>query len=338
MKLAPMLAKVSADINLRSHDGSGSHDRQLHQALPFRIDDRMGPESSTRKSAMAKHNRRVMDNCMNKVELPARSGYSHIDQTRDPMAYVRKLDERATSDFWQVMKSQMFALLDIHAGDHVLDVGCGTGDDVRALAQAVGPCGRAVGVDSSTTIITVAQQRAANSGLAVEYYVGDVQHLEFPNESFDCCRAERVLQHLVNPQQALTEMVRVARPGARLVVVEPDYGATKIAGGDPGVTRKLIDHRCAHYQSGRIGMILSILFKRLKLINVAFMPVQVVTTHIGDEGEKLLLENYVEPAIAASVVSEEEGTRWIKDLKAAERAGGYRHALTLFLVRGWKPG
>jgi SAM-dependent methyltransferase len=333
-----MREEVSEDISMSSHEGSVGYDRKLHQVLPFRVEDGIGPESSTLNSVMAKHNSRVMDNCMNQAELPARSGYSHIDQTRDPMEYVRKLDERAASDFWQAMKSHMFALLDVHVGDHVLDVGCGTGDDVRALAQAVGPCGRAVGVDSSTTIITVARQRAANSGLAVEYYVGDVQRLEFPNESFDCCRAERVLQHLVNPQQALAEMVRVARPGARLVVVEPDYGATQIAGGDPGVTRKLVDRRCAHYQSGRIGIKLSILFKRLGLMNVAFMPVQAVTTNIGDEGEKLLLENYVGPAVAASVVSEEEGTKWIKDLKAAERAGRYRHALTLFLVRGRKPG
>jgi SAM-dependent methyltransferase len=275
---------------------------------------------------------------MNKQELPAGSGYSHMDQTRDPMEYVRKLDERAASDFWQAMKSHMFSLLDVHAGDHVVDVGCGTGDDVRALAQVVGPGGRAVGVDASTTIIAVARQRAANSGLAVEYYVGDAQHLEFSDESFDCCRAERVLQHLVNPQQALAEMVRVARPGARLVVVEPDYGATQIAGSDPSVTRKLVDHRCAHYLSGRIGMILCMLSKRLGLMNVAFMPVQAVTTNIGDEGERLLREKYVEPAIAASVVSEEEGTKWIHDLKAAERAGSYRHAITLFLVSGRKPG
>jgi hypothetical protein len=72
-------------------------------------------------------------------------------------------------------------------------------------------------------------------------------------------------------------------------------------------------------------------------MHVAFMPIQAVTTSIGDEGEKLLRQKYVAPAIAASVVSEEEGTKWIQDLKAAERAGSYRHAITLFLVSGRKP-
>jgi hypothetical protein len=43
---------------MSSHEGSGGHDRKLHQALPFRVEDGIGPESITLKSAMAKHNRR----------------------------------------------------------------------------------------------------------------------------------------------------------------------------------------------------------------------------------------------------------------------------------------
>jgi hypothetical protein len=62
LKLAPILEEVSEDIRMSSHEGSGGHDRKLHQALPFRVEDGIGPESITRKSAMAKYNTRVKGN------------------------------------------------------------------------------------------------------------------------------------------------------------------------------------------------------------------------------------------------------------------------------------
>ena len=59
VKLAPILEEVSEDIGMSGHEGSGGHDRKLHQALPFRIGGGIGPESITRKSEMANHNSRV---------------------------------------------------------------------------------------------------------------------------------------------------------------------------------------------------------------------------------------------------------------------------------------
>jgi hypothetical protein len=57
LKLAPILKEVPEDISMRGHKGSGSHDRQLHQALPFHGGGRIGPESIILKSEMANHNR-----------------------------------------------------------------------------------------------------------------------------------------------------------------------------------------------------------------------------------------------------------------------------------------
>lgn len=108
------------------------------------------------------------------------------------------------------------AQLERHDDVHLLDVGCGTGDEVRALAHAVGPRGRSVGVDASAVMVAEAQHRHAASGLPVAFVVGDAQHLAFADASFDRCRAERVLMHLDDPERALAEMRRVVRSGGRL--------------------------------------------------------------------------------------------------------------------------
>src|SRR6266536_2840402 len=59
LKLAPILEEVPEDICVSGHEGSGGHDRKLHQALPFHPEDGIGPKSITRKSEMANHNSRV---------------------------------------------------------------------------------------------------------------------------------------------------------------------------------------------------------------------------------------------------------------------------------------
>src|SRR6266571_6762632 len=59
LKLAPILEEVPEDICMSGHEGSGGHDRKLHQALPFHVGGGIGPESITRKSEMANHNSRV---------------------------------------------------------------------------------------------------------------------------------------------------------------------------------------------------------------------------------------------------------------------------------------
>ena len=59
LKLAPILEEVPEDICMSGHEGSGGHDRKLHQALPFHVGGGIGPESITRKSEMANHNSRA---------------------------------------------------------------------------------------------------------------------------------------------------------------------------------------------------------------------------------------------------------------------------------------
>ncbi len=253
------------------------------------------------------------------------------------MKYVRRLDLQGANPLWQEIKSQMLTLLDVREGDRVLDVGCGTGDDVRSLAKFVGVNGRVIGVDSSTTMIQEAKKRSEKLSLPVEFYVGDAQNLKFPDNSFNCCRVERVLQHLDNPQQAVAQMVRVAKSGARIVVVEPDYGTISIDGGHSVITSKLIACRCNHFRSGRIGMLLPLLYKRLELEKIDVKLTKVVRTNLDDQHEQFLRHKYIEPAIALDLISASEGKQWIEDLKQADLKENYRYAFNLFLVCGYKP-
>src|SRR5690349_3072435 len=73
------------------------------------------------------------------------------DIWRDADAAKDFLDQAAAE--LAAAKEQLDAMLRVRPGSHVLDVGCGTGNDVRALAARVGPPGRVVGLDSSEQLI-----------------------------------------------------------------------------------------------------------------------------------------------------------------------------------------
>ncbi len=83
-----------------------------------------------------------------------------VDRATDPSAFVSYLDTVTTLETVQRMKQRTYDLLQVREGHHLLDVGCGLGDDVRALAQQVGTAGRVVGVDCSETMVAEARKRA----------------------------------------------------------------------------------------------------------------------------------------------------------------------------------
>lgn len=268
---------------------------------------------------------------------PARSGFSSVDRTSDPAAYVRRLDSTGAHEFWRMVKRRMATLLDLHEGGHLLDVGCGTGDDVRELARLVGATGRAVGVDASATMIAEAWQQARGANLPVVYRQGDACRLDFPDQSFDGCRAERVLQHVADPRQAVAEMVRVARSGARIAIAEPDYGTLRIDGADQTMTDRVLSRRCDHFLSGTIGRQLPGMCKDLRLTDMTVRLLAMTCSDITREGETGVLRKYLAEARAAGVVSGEEGAAWLADLRQAGVEGRYRRAVTIFLVSGRKP-
>src|SRR6266446_11003676 len=70
LKLAPILEEVPEDICMSGHEGSGGHDRKLHQALPFHVGGGIGPESITLKSEMANHNSRDIDTTTSSLQYP----------------------------------------------------------------------------------------------------------------------------------------------------------------------------------------------------------------------------------------------------------------------------
>jgi len=103
------------------------------------------------------------------------------------------------------------------AGD-VLEVGCGTGVITEELAQLGA---NVVGLDIDPAMLIFTSQRETHA----IYVQGDGHALPFPDRAFDAVVCHYLLLWLAQPERGVREMVRVTRPGGRvLACAEPDYG------------------------------------------------------------------------------------------------------------------
>ncbi|HXZ43200.1 MAG TPA: methyltransferase domain-containing protein [archaeon] len=110
-----------------------------------------------------------------------------------------------------------FSLGPIHAGESVLDLGCGAGFDSFFAGQLVGLKGQVVGVDLSPEMLAVARAAQAEAGSPqVEFCQAPVEALPFPDASFDIALSNGVLNLVPDKPAALREILRVLRPGGRL--------------------------------------------------------------------------------------------------------------------------
>jgi demethylmenaquinone methyltransferase/2-methoxy-6-polyprenyl-1,4-benzoquinol methylase len=119
-------------------------------------------------------------------------------------------------------KRRLVRLAQITPGARALDVCCGTGDIALLLAQAGA---EVTGLDFSEPMLEVARGKIQNSKLETRnprFVRGDAQQLPFGDTTFDIVAVGYGLRNLVSWETGLQEMVRVAKPGGRLLVL--DFG------------------------------------------------------------------------------------------------------------------
>jgi arsenite methyltransferase len=104
--------------------------------------------------------------------------------------------------------------LALKAGDHVLDIGAGTGRLTEFAAGLVGPAGRVIGIDPLEYRIAIARLRQSET---LTFEVGQAEDLSrFDNASFDAVYLNSVLHWIEDKARALNEIQRVLKPGGRI--------------------------------------------------------------------------------------------------------------------------
>jgi arsenite methyltransferase len=164
------------------------------------------------------------------------------------------------------------ALIDLHEGQTVLDLGSGGGIDVLLSARRVGPTGRAIGLDMTDEMLALARRNAAEAGVAnVEFVKGELEDMPLPAGSVDVVISNCVVNLSPDKDAVLRESFRVLRPGGRFAISDV------IAQGQPAPPELRAD--LASW-TGCIAGALEENEYRAKLAAAGFTGIEIVTTQV----------------------------------------------------------
>ena len=261
-------------------------------------------------------------------------GFQDVNKATEGESYFQVLDGMEALDCVQECKRRMLELCPVREGDRVLDVGCGVGHEVQRLAQRVGQSGRVVGIDLGESIIAEANRRAARQSLSLEIKVGDVCQLDFAADSFDLCRAERVLIFLEDLQQALNEMVRVVRPGGHLVLFDFDHDGFVLEHSDQALFRRIKDLLFDAVPNGAMPRQMPGLLRETGLTDIRVVPQVCMCPY---PLWRNLARGTLVKGMGAGKISAPELERWWSELDEADQQGRFFEASLGFIVVGRKP-
>ena len=131
---------------------------------------------------------------------------------------VAALEDRARAPTYQAMFRTLVDLMAPEAASRILDVGCGSGALDRLLAARLGPAARIDAVDVNPFLLREAADLAVEFGERIRFAHGSALALPFADQTFDCIFSVTMLEEC-DADGAIAEMVRVARPGARIGLV-----------------------------------------------------------------------------------------------------------------------
>jgi ubiquinone/menaquinone biosynthesis C-methylase UbiE len=122
----------------------------------------------------------------------------------------------------QRLRQQTVQLAQIKAGESLLDVGCGPGSVTIPAKLCAGTNGYTAGIDPSPEMIGVARRKAVHKNLEIDFRVGVIEALPFPEASFDVVTSSLMIHHLPGDLQVrgLAEMYRVLKPGGCLLIAD----------------------------------------------------------------------------------------------------------------------
>ncbi len=243
--------------------------------------------------------------------------------------YLRRAAEQV-----RALKELSYERMQVAPGQTVLDVGCGPGVDTVPLARRVGATGRVYAVDNDPTMLEQAQQQAIADGVAerIEHLHGSALALPLADGCVDSCRAERLLQVL--PPEAETavvqELVRVTRPGGRIVIADTDWGSASVDFSDSALERKLMNFFATRMRpNGFAGRRAAALLRAQSTREIEIDLLAMRQPRLADTPYGSWL---TDTALREDVIVQSEADAWLDELRAREESGSFFGSVTMVIA------
>jgi len=255
--------------------------------------------------------------------------------------WVAALERRAAGRDQIGLRAELLRLAALRPGDTAVEIGCGTGPLLAELARAVGPDGRAVGVEPQPALAQAARDRLARDGLAAntEVYDASADRMPLPDGCAAACVAQTVLIHLPDPTlpAAISEMARVTRPGGRVAIQDQDFGTTALAHPDRALTARILDGVVSHiYEEPHSGRRLPALLHAAGLERIRLRTEVYQETTLTPYTQNFLGRR-AENAVRFGLIDADAAQGWLDGVTAMAEAGTFVFTVNYYGAVGVKP-
>lgn len=220
-------------------------------------------------------------------------------------------------------------------GEFLVDVGCGPGFHVAELIKAVESQGRVVGVDTSDTMLKVAEQRNLGATNAT-FSIGDAVDLPVEDQSVDGVVAVQVYEYVPEIRSALSEAFRVLRHGGRLVVLDVDWSTISWHSTNPERMAKILDVWDEHLANPSLPRTLAAQMREVGFVNVEVEGHPFVNASDSLDGYSGALIPLIADFVHDRGVDAADIQDWSNDLHTISGSGEYFFSLTKFVFKARK--
>lgn len=219
------------------------------------------------------------------------------------------------------------------AGSQVLEAGCGVGAQTLTLAHN-SPLAQITSVDISEQSIAAAKQKVAAAGFTnAHFQQGDIFNLPFAPESFDHIFVCFVLEHLLQPVEALDRLKSLLKVGGTITVIEGDHGSTYFYPDSEAAHRAIQSQVELQKRAGGNANIGRTLYPLLNAVGFKAIQVSPRMVYVDSSKPQLvegftrntftaMIEGVREAAIAANVIDPKNFDAGIQDLYRTTEADG----------------
>jgi arsenite methyltransferase len=216
-------------------------------------------------------------------------------------------------------------------GERILDAGCGPGFYVAEILERVGPEGSVVGVDASAPMLGVAAKRCEGHD-NVAFHEGDVTALPVGDADFDRALCVQVLEYVADIPAALGELLRVLRPGGRVVIWDVDWATVSWHSEDPARMQRCLRAWDGHLTDPSLPRTLA-----ARMRDAGFNDVEL-------EGHVFATDDLTEETYAgalvplmAGYVGTDEAHEWAEEQRELQARGESYFACIQFRFSGTRP-
>jgi len=238
----------------------------------------------------------------------------------------------------EIVRQRMRTLemLKPNVGESILDVGCGPGLLAQDLAIEVGPEGKVVGIDTSGSMLELAERRCADLP-QVEFVEGDAKSLVADDATYDAAVCVQVLLYVEEPNEVLKEIHRALKPGGRIVIMETDWRGMVLNNGDQALTDTMAAAWDRKVPSPNLPARLGPMLRQQGFTAVAVEAFPLVSTSYRREGfSGGMLAQFASLARQDGSVSEAASRAWLDDIKRLGPQGAYFFCVNRFLFSAVK--